>query len=384
MKMYLLMNKNEKLLSFSIDTLLGSEEITEKERFSSFLPTGFVDIATWIDKRDYAKHKEHFQAWLKDWGIDSVSGFIDITHCLGLNDCLWVKPEGSLLNWEDVNLYNNEFTDVASRTAFDTGLFGLQLSSTSPEFTAEGSFPKFWKRENNRIFLYKAGASGAANVGLEPYSEYISSHIASQISDHNTVLYDLIKYKNKTCSKCAMFTNEDIGFIPFYKYVDANKHYTISNVISICRDMGYERKVAEMFFIDSIVFNQDRHLGNFGFLVDNESFEVIDFAPLFDFNISMLCNAMEVDLNDPNRYFDEYRVGHKLGGTFEEVGIGLRNKYGFSLSGSLEFPIHFLYNMDSDRLDKIQSILESNANKIENHQVTFLNAMKENDIDLSR
>lgn len=120
MEMYLLMNKNEKLLSFSIDTLLGSEEITEKERFSSFLPTGFVDIATWIDKRDYAKHKEHFQAWLKDWGIDSVSGFIDITHCLGLNDCLWVKPEGSLLNWEDVNLYINEFTDVASRTAFDT------------------------------------------------------------------------------------------------------------------------------------------------------------------------------------------------------------------------------------------------------------------------
>lgn len=378
------MNKNEKLLSFSIDTLLGSEEITEKERFSSFLPTGFVDIATWIDKRDYAKHKEHFQAWLKEWKIDSVSGFIDITHCLGLNDCLWVKSEGSPLNWEDINLYNNEFTDVASRTAFDTGLFGLQLSSTSPEFTAEGSFPKFWKRENNRIFLYKAGASDAANVGLEPYSEFISSHIANQISNQNTVLYDLVKYKNKICSKCAMFTNENIGFIPFYKYVDANKHYTIPNVLSICKDMGYEREVAEMFFIDSIVFNQDRHLGNFGFLVDNDSFEIVDFAPLFDFNISMLCNTMNADLNDPNRYFDEYRVGHKLGGTFDEVGLGLKNKYGFSLSGSLEFPIHPLYNMDSVRLDKIQSILESNANKIENYQVTFLNAMKENDIDLSR
>lgn len=34
--MYLLMNKNKKLLSFSIDTLLKSEKITEKERVFSF------------------------------------------------------------------------------------------------------------------------------------------------------------------------------------------------------------------------------------------------------------------------------------------------------------------------------------------------------------
>lgn len=42
--MYLLMNKNEKLLSFSIDTLLRSEEITEKERFFLFSDANMVEF----------------------------------------------------------------------------------------------------------------------------------------------------------------------------------------------------------------------------------------------------------------------------------------------------------------------------------------------------
>lgn len=364
MNTYCLMNKNEKLVRFHIEEHLGTENVMEDQRFVSNMPIGFTDVETWLEKRDYAKHKEHFQEWLKDWGMDTVSGFISATHCLGLNDTLWVKPEGSSLEWDRVNLYNNPFMDVAAKTAFETGLYGLQFSSTSPEFTAEGSFAKFWKQEDGSVYLYKAGATGAANVGLEPYSEYISSSIAQQIAEQNTVSYDLAKYKGKICSKCEMFTNEDIGFVPFYKLLDANKHYTIPKAINICKDLGYERQCAEMFFIDSVVFNQDRHLGNFGFLVNNDTFEIVDFAPLFDFNISMLCNAMDVDLDNSEKYFDEYRVGHKLGGTFQDVGSELQKAYGFSLSGFQQFPSHPLYNMDSKRIEKILDVFNNNADLI--------------------
>lgn len=364
MNIYYLMNKNKKLVRFHIEEHLGTESVVEDQHFVSNMPIGFTDVETWLEKRDYAKHKEHFQKWLKDWGMDTVSGFISATHCLGLNDTLWVKPEGSSLEWEQINLYNNPFQDVAAQTAFDTGLYGLQFSSTSPEFTAEGSFAKFWKQEGGSVYLYKAGATGAANVGLEPYSEYISSNIAQQISKQNVVPYDLVKYKGKICSKCEMFTNEDVGFVPFYKIIDANKHYTIPKVIDICRDLGFEHQCAEMFFIDSVVFNQDRHLGNFGFLVNNDTFEIVDFAPLFDFNISMLCNAMDVDLNNPEKYFEEYRVGHKLGGTFQNMGSELQNAYGFSLAGFQQFPSHPLYNMDSTRMEKILDVFNNNVNQI--------------------
>lgn len=361
---YFLLNKNEKLLSFKTESRLGSVQVIEIKSFSTVRPQGFSDIASWIDKRDYAKHKDHFKKWLKEWGMDTVDGFISATHCLGLNDCLWVKPIDSPLLWENVNLYKNQFTDVAARTAFETGLFGLQLSSTSPEFTAEGTFPKFWKKENDTIRLYKAGMTGAANVGLEPYSEYMSSFVARKISKTPVVEYGLSLYKGKVCSFCSLFTNEEIGFVPAYKILDPSKKYTILDVIDVCKTLGFERECAEMFYIDSIVFNQDRHLGNFGFLINNETFEIVGFAPLFDFNISMLCNAMTQDLNNLDKYFEEYLVGHKLGGTFVDVGQALAKEYGFSLPGTITLPVHEKYNLEQTRFNQIENIFENNIKVI--------------------
>ncbi len=163
-------------------------------------------INTWLVNRNYAKHKQHFEQWIKEWGIDKLKGFVEITHALGINDCLWVKPESSNLKWEDVNLYQNEFTDVAQNTAFESGLYGLKLSSTdlrSPEFTSEGTAPKCWVKENDGIYLYKGALSGAANVVLEPYAEYLSADIARQIVHNDSISYDLAMFKNKPLQCCA-------------------------------------------------------------------------------------------------------------------------------------------------------------------------------------
>ena len=94
---------------------------------------GFVSIADWIDRRNYAKHKEHLRRWLHEWQIDNIKGFLDITHALGLNDTLWVKQASSSLTWPEVSLYSNDFNDVAAVTAFSKGLQGLRLSSTLPD-----------------------------------------------------------------------------------------------------------------------------------------------------------------------------------------------------------------------------------------------------------
>ena len=143
---FLLMNKNLPLLSFfSEETIYGFPELKEDQRFvdQSLLPPRFSDIQTWVTNRNYAKHKEHLQGWLHEWGIDNAIGFLDITHALSLNDSLWVKRDNSGLDWEQVNLYHNEFTDVVSVTAFETGLHGLKLSTTSPEFTKK-AVPVLW------------------------------------------------------------------------------------------------------------------------------------------------------------------------------------------------------------------------------------------------
>jgi hypothetical protein len=371
---YYLMNKNDKLLEFETSKGLSDTRISEIRSLDKRRPPGFININTWIAQRNYAKHKDHLKGWLKVWGIDTVDGFLNVTHCLGINDCLWVKPVDSTFTWEDVNLYRNDFDDITAKTAFETGLHGLQLSSTSPEFTTEGSFPKFWKREKEDIFLYKAGLSGAANVGLEPYSEYMASHIAKNLEKYlsvtTNVTYDLKTYKGKLVSVCSLFTDEKTGFVPFSRLIDRNIAYSLEDVIKTCTDMGYERQCKEMFLIDSVVFNQDRHLGNFGFLFDNETFEITGFAPLFDFNISMLCNAMKEDLEDFETYQEKYLLGHKLGGTFGKIGNFLAKDLGVTLPKRIGIPLHELYNLPQDRMERLSEVFEKNYRQISGKGIT--------------
>lgn len=356
-------------MEFCTERVLGSTQIEEIHSFDEKRPHGFINIATWIEQRNYAKHKEHFKKWLKEWELDTIDGFLNITHALGINDCLWVKPVDSMLTWEQINLYDNEFSDVAARTAFETGLHGLQISSTSPEFTTDGTFPKCWQRNGEKILLYKAGQTGFRNVGLEPHSEYMASHISSKLTESlgvgKSVSYDLTNYKGRVVSVCSLFTNQSIGFVPAYKLVDKNRYYTLNDVLKLCTDMGFEEECRAMILIDSVTFNQDRHLGNFGFLFDNETFEIIGFAPLFDFNVSMLGNALQEDLENFSKYEEEFQIGHKLGGHFLETGIQiLTPKMKQNLPKYLDIPIHENYHLSKERLNCLSSIFTSNYHQI--------------------
>ena len=379
MAKYYLMNKDKPLIEFQIkESPLGDEiNVLRVEADVPAIPLLIeaiqnhdVDtwITAWLEGRNYAKHKEHMKKWLKEWGIDNTKGFIELTHGLSLNDSLWVKDTTSELTWSKVNYYSNKFSDVAEKTAFDTGLMGLQFSPTSPEVTTEGTFPKCWRRIDDDIYLYKTGLSGASNVGLEPYSEYISAHILSQIASHDVLPYELETFKGKLCSVSKLYTSENEGYMPFYRYLAGTKtNYTIKDVINLCDKFGFADEAREMFFTDSIIMNQDRHLGNFGFIVDNDSFEIKRFAPLYDYNSSLLCNAMSDDLDDFKKYENEFLVGHKLGGTFAEVGKALcTHKFIEQIPKEIIIPRHCKYNLLEERISKISQILTENLKEITN------------------
>ena len=388
MSNYYLMNKDNIILEFSIEDSLYGERIKEVKSFSDIRPIGFTNINNWILDRNYAKHKNHFKKWLKKWGIDTSKGFVEITQCLGVNDCLWTKSVDSDLLWNNVNLYKNQFNDVAQKIVFGKDLHELKLSSTnytSPEFTSEGSAPKFWKREDDELFLYKSQLSGATNYGLEANSEFISSFILRQIFETQTVVYDIINENNKLFSKCKLFTNEQVGFIPFYKCFDYfgvdkkfyDNHFNTKDIIDISKDIGYEDAIKKMFLMDSFIFNQDRHLGNWGFLFNNDTFEIKDFAPSFDYNISMLCNALDSDIctySAFKEYEHDYMLGHKLGGTFSNIGKEV-------ITDTLNLMIpEVLYipksrnqelNLSDERINNIINILDNNTKSITERDIRF-------------
>lgn len=369
---YLLMNKDDKLLAFRTETSALGTKITETTSYDNRRPLGWNGIEQWVDARNYAKHKDHFQAMLKDWQMDTVDGFLQVSHALGLNDTLWVKPEASTLRWADVSLYTNPFDDVAARTAFETGLYGLQLSSTSPEFTAEGSYPKCWRRGPDGILLYKRGSTGFSNTGLEPYSEFMAARIAGMMRDVRVVEYGLSKFKGRLCSTCRSFTDESTGFIPAVKLLPRNAAHNMANALDLCRGLGFGREFADMVVLDAVTFNQDRHMGNFGFLIDNDTFEIKSFAPLFDFNISMLCFATDADLETDATlagYFERNDVGHKLGGDFVEVAHALMTPERRSrMPKAASLPRHPKYNLPDRRMERLDEIFERNYDCVRNNR----------------
>lgn len=216
--MYLLMNKDKAVAEFEKREGLLSETYTIVAADEKRLPIGFKSIEDWMNNRKGSKHNEHLRKLMQMCGCEKTEGFIRITHAATINDTFWVKQESESLCWNDVSLYRNKFNEVISKLAFEgIGLYGIQVSSTSPEFSTEGSFRKCWQREGNDIFLYKRGKTGARNVGLEPYCEMLGAEIAGKIC-HDAVAYTTVMLHDELASKCKLFTSEDYGYVPIARF----------------------------------------------------------------------------------------------------------------------------------------------------------------------
>ena len=368
MSEYFFKNKDNNLLLFRVLCDEHSQYYCQElERYveDKLLPPGFMTIQDWLDRRNYAKHKVHLRGWLHEWQIDTVKGFIDISHALGLNDTLWVSKAEDNLSWRDVSLYTNEFSDIVSKTAFNKGLRGLKLSSTSPEFTSEGSFEKCWVRDKTgKINLYKKGSFGFANAGFEPYSEYYSSQLSQEIC-RSALRYGLRKYKGYLVSTCEMFTDEENGFVPIYKYLDVSRDYRYAEILSFLERYGFDEDFRDMIVLDAVILNPDRHLGNFGFIVDNGTFKVKGFAPVFDHNMALIARGMDKTIEDDIR--NAKMLGHKLGMDFVQgakVMLTRRTKGILRQLQDFEFSRHKSYNLSSKRLKILNNLVHSQMREI--------------------
>lgn len=60
--------------------------------------------------------------------------------------------------------------------------------------------------------------------------------------------------------------------------------------------------IRSMLVFDAVIYNEDRHFGNFGILRDNHSGAIIAPAPLFDHGISLFNFAMSDDIVKLDEY----------------------------------------------------------------------------------
>lgn len=352
--MYLLLNKNTKIARFSLSGL--SERINIDEQFIK-LPEWYGDLRDFIRNRRAPKHRENIEKLLQLSGCDTLRGFLDISHALSLIDTFWVKDEHSSLEWEDVSLFKHPFNDVIAKTAFEGGLHGQQLSTTSPEYGTDGSFAKCWIREDGIIKMLKRGSSGASNAGLEPYSEYYASQVAKMFTN-DFVKYDLRSKDSRICSVCDIFTSEDYGFVPYAALDTGNT--SLDHILDLMHTLGFEDEVKTMFVLDAIIMNSDRHKNNFGFIIDNRTLEIQGMAPLFDHNLALMPYAVEKEeLVFNSSYYKEH--GPRIGDSWITIAADcltpktrkvLINLHDF------KFTRHSKYNLPEWRLKALEKEMQ--------------------------
>ena len=210
---------------------------------------------------------------------------LEFSMGLSLNDVHWVVPDDFRGTWPEFNLYDNPFSEAMAEIAFTGhGRLDPRKVSTSPEMTTNGMLPKCWVREDDGIYLYKG-----AMKGLEPYSEYHAAQVAEALGFRH-VGYGLAKFKGRLCSKCRLFTSDRYGYLPASKLPDRD---------GILDDGRF----LEMFLFDAVIFNVDRHLGNFGYMVDNDTNEIVDVAPIFDNGYGLMPHLEVSARSAENNYY---------------------------------------------------------------------------------
>ena len=366
-----------RLLTFTLEERgieglrVASFSVDEKQR--RLLPLGISlseeGILKWLDHRTIPNNRAHVDDILKSLGLSfgNTKGILDVCKGLSLNDSYWVVPSGFAGSFSEYNLYENRFSEILSLVAY-TGIrqSHQQEFTTSPELTTGGTLPKAWRHvENDGIFLYKGGTSGAANAGNEPFSEFYACQIAEAMG-LNTVQYDLEVWKGILASKCRLFTDRDTAYIPIGSLIETGG---LKSCLTYYDSLGedFAENIRSMLVFDAVIYNEDRHFGNFGLLRDNHSGAIIAPAPLFDHGFSLFNFAMEDDFKNLEEYAGTRSPAYR-NTTFESI-VGelggkaqarqLRSLIGFVFRrhGSINWPEWRLEAIERHLQKRVRSLL---------------------------
>ena len=350
---------------------LSIERINEsmEDVFPLDLELNETGLSTWLRHRTIPSNRAYAHNFLNKCGLNDKRkmAIIRISKGLSLSDSYWVVEKRFEGSFENYNLFENQFNRELAELAF-TGNGGQLRSSfrSSPEFTTNGMLPKCWRRVDGKILLYKGGTVGLSNAGNEPYSEYYAYQIAETLGIH-AIPYGLSRWKGVLCSTCELFTSKDISFMPVGNLVTSGG---IKAVTEYYESLGepYIFALHDMFVLDAIICNTDRHFGNFGLMIDSQTNKIGSPAPLFDHGNSLFALATETDFESEETLisyadslfpcvYDSF-IDQARAVLTEHHREGLRKLLTF------KFRKNHRYNLDHKRLKMIESVIHHRATEL--------------------
>lgn len=225
-----------------------------------------------------------------------VQRILAVSYGLSLNDCYWVVPEEFEGRFAAYNLYQNPFSEVLGAIAY-TGHLDLgssPLHGLTPELTTGGTLRKAWRIQENKRLLYKG-----STPGWDP-GEWLSECLVSQVAramDLHHVAYEARRWEETTCSVCSCFCSVETSYAPLAVACGDNRFATALAYVESLGEEALER-FADMWVLDALVCNTDRHLTNVGVLVNAADGRVQGMAPIFDNGRALFPNVSDDQVSD--------------------------------------------------------------------------------------
>ncbi len=241
---------------------------------------------------------EDFRNWLSMRSIPKTrEGLIDIKAEFGenwlvnknyasLSDQYWIRRREE--KWNKINFFFNTYDRTVGDMVFSPWNIPVQKTykNNCPDLTTGGVLRKRWLQYPDKSScLIKAGS---LQTHQEPLSEVLVSVFAEQLGVIPCVKYDMWVEGVTLCSRCDNFITVDTELVPaymIYNQKERGEESVYAHLINACEDFdipGAKEFIDWMIFIDNATGNEDRNLGNIGFIRDVNTLKFLGPAPLYD------------------------------------------------------------------------------------------------------
>ena len=334
-----------------------------------------INLSKWFQGRGIPSWRDKLDILLHRLNIIAPSELLDKSFGLSLSDQYWLKPINTSISYDDINFFDNDFdyTEFLEASLSKNSNSIVSASSlNTPNNTTDGMLRKAWIIENDTRYLLK---SGYKNELLQPFNEVLASEICDRLGfDH--VKYTLDTYKDTVVSKCPCFITKNTELITCHQIrnnmdrYDSTKDY--EEYIKILEEHGIvdaRTQMENMFILDFLIMNEDRHLNNFGIIRDVNTLKWLKCAPIFDNGQSLntlYYDENELHISGEGRFFYEVKP-------FDEIIKIVKNLKRIDIDKLNDLPEWFdnllhqyqnLTNFSDTRINKLCIILNRQINKL--------------------
>lgn len=278
-----LMSKDIKILYFDFNTLQFKVLVPELLPFAiRGKEVNLFTLYNWLLNRVLSLSRSNAKTLLSALHLDQNDklNICFYCHALSLTDCFWTQEDNSNLKWKDINLYSNSLNKAVAEVALIGKYISIQGKVRTPELTGDGSYAKCWRRLKDGLYLYKSGSLQGNG------KEYLIDILCSDILDRLHV--DHVKYTEAQTglikvSRCKNMTDLSRSICE----MDYFSGYCNRNNLNLNKFLEAQTNYFNMFVVDYIIANTDRHSANWGVYFNADTGKVIRLHPLYDHNISL-------------------------------------------------------------------------------------------------